>query len=111
MSVQVGPIGTTFRLDKALVEARCAAKIDRPRLKGKSSTLEGILSFMEYIYSTVVDTEALLAISWFVAPAQNPLSDLSEMNIRSASCGKESTYQISSPQAEAFDISCLQFSV
>jgi hypothetical protein len=30
-------------------------------------------------------------------PLENPLSDLSEMNIRSASCGKESTCQISFP--------------
>jgi hypothetical protein len=71
--VQVGPIGTNFRLDKALVETICAAKFDRPRLKGKNSTLEGILSFTGYIYSTIVDMEPPLAIFGFVAPARKPL--------------------------------------
>jgi hypothetical protein len=57
-----------FSPRKALVETRYAAKFDRCRLKGKNSTLEGILSFTGYIYSTVVDTEPPRRILGFLAP-------------------------------------------
>jgi hypothetical protein len=45
----------------------------------------------------------------FTPAARKPLTDLSQMNIRSAPFHKESTCQISYPYAKAFDmISCLQ---
>jgi hypothetical protein len=41
MLVQDGPIGTSFRRDKSLVETRSAAKIDRHRLKRNNSLARG----------------------------------------------------------------------
>jgi hypothetical protein len=43
-------------------------------------------------------------VAIFTPAARNPLIDLSEMNIRSAPFHKESTWEISSPYAEAFDM-------
>jgi hypothetical protein len=60
------------------------------------------------IYHISLETRNAQRRKYLLLPLENPSTDSSQMNIRSAPCHKKSTCRISSPYDKAFDISCLQ---